>query len=188
MGKTISIEPAFNTAAIQAYGDRHTCRDPQSHVQARLELLSELSDLVDADAERAGGESMTFEKLVWEIQQRHQATTNEFLGFFGTADPAASEQQAASVPHVFLGRPDRWCEVCNKPDRHSIHIFPDPPADDAPAPEIRSGPSDDVLRALARRDYASEDIEIESNAVVSRGEDPGAFVAAWVWVDFPDGD
>jgi hypothetical protein len=36
----------------------------------------------------------------------------------------SDEHEAA---HVFKGRHDRWCEVCNKPDRHSIHIAPPPP-------------------------------------------------------------
>lgn len=141
---TIDITPRFNTERIQAYATNHGCRDPQSHIAARLELLSELSELIDVDAERDGGESITVEKLIWEIQRRHQATTNEFLGFFGTPESGTSD-----------------------------------------TPEIRSGPSDEVLRALARHDYGSDDIEIDGNAVVSRGEDPGAFVAAWVWVEFP---
>lgn len=25
------------------------------------------------------------------------------------------------VPHEFVGRLDRWCEVCGLPDRHPIH-------------------------------------------------------------------
>lgn len=145
MTETVEVIPNFNLEKIQAYADEHECRDPQSHIAARLEVLSELSELIDANAERDGGEPMTFETLVWEIQRRHRAATQEFLGFFGGPEQTASE-----------------------------------------SPEFRSGPSDEVLVALAKRDYASEDIEIDTNAVVNRGEDPGAFVAAWVWVDFPD--
>jgi hypothetical protein len=37
-------------------------------------------------------------------------------------------------------------------------------------------------RAAARAHYGSDDIEIDENAVVSKGDDDGAFVAAWVWV------
>lgn len=45
--------------------------------------------------------------------------------------------------------------------------------------------SDDDLRQAARAAYGSDDIEIDDNAIVSRGDD-GAFVAAWVWVRFED--
>lgn len=38
----------------------------------------------------------------------------------------------------------------------------------------------------ARAQYQREgSIEIDDNAVVSRGSDPGAYVAAWVWVEDP---
>ena len=37
--------------------------------------------------------------------------------------------------------------------------------------------------AAARRKYAREgEIEVDENAKVSRGDDPGAYVQAWVWV------
>ena len=29
---------------------------------------------------------------------------------------------AAWQPHDFAGRADRWCEICNRPDRHPAHI------------------------------------------------------------------
>lgn len=50
-------------------------------------------------------------------------------------------------------------------------------------------PSDDVVRAMAKSMYEVEgEIEIDDNAVVSHGADPGAYVAAWVWVPFDDED
>jgi hypothetical protein len=40
----------------------------------------------------------------------------------------------------------------------------------------------------ARERAASEgSIEIDEGAEVSRGASPGAYVAAWLWVDSPDG-
>jgi hypothetical protein len=45
--------------------------------------------------------------------------------------------------------------------------------------------TDEELRAMAQDEYGSDDIEVDDNAVVSRG-DEGAFVAAWVWVRYPD--
>lgn len=26
------------------------------------------------------------------------------------------------APHEFVGRTDRWCEVCDRPDRHPVHV------------------------------------------------------------------
>lgn len=45
--------------------------------------------------------------------------------------------------------------------------------------------TDEELLEMAREEYASDDIEINDGALVSRGED-GAFVAAWVWVRYPE--
>lgn len=47
--------------------------------------------------------------------------------------------------------------------------------------------TDEELRAMARDQYWTDDCEIDDNAVVSRG-DEGAFVAAWVWVRYPEQD
>lgn len=35
----------------------------------------------------------------------------------------AAEVEAirAEIPHPFRGRLDRWCELCNRPDRHPTH-------------------------------------------------------------------
>jgi len=41
--------------------------------------------------------------------------------------------------------------------------------------------------ALARDEYHREgECEIDDNAVVSEGDDNGAYVSAWVWVSFID--
>lgn len=51
--------------------------------------------------------------------------------------------------------------------------------------------TDAEIRTLARGQYGSDDVEIDADAVVSHGDnpdDPGAFVAAWVWVRFPAPD
>jgi hypothetical protein len=39
---------------------------------------------------------------------------------------------------------------------------------------------------MARNDYDARDgeLEIDDNAVISHGEDNGAYVQAWVWVGF----
>lgn len=45
------------------------------------------------------------------------------------------------------------------------------------------GPSDDDYRAAARRlRHRDGETEIDDGAPVSRGDDPGAYVQAWVWV------
>ncbi len=46
---------------------------------------------------------------------------------------------------------------------------------------------DEAYREAAISEYADEGrIEIDSNALVSHGDDDGAYVAAWVWVDRDD--
>ncbi len=47
--------------------------------------------------------------------------------------------------------------------------------------------TDERFREKAGEKYHSEgQIEIDADAVVSRGEDAGAYVQAWVWVDDDD--
>lgn len=44
--------------------------------------------------------------------------------------------------------------------------------------------TDQEFIEAARAQHASDgDVEIDDNAVVSRGTDNGAYVQAWVWVD-----
>src|SRR5262249_36553551 len=54
--------------------------------------------------------------------------------------------------------------------------------------ETRMGQlTDRLYRALAKRDVHQEGyIEVDDNAVVSNGEDAGAYVQAWIWVDDPE--
>ena len=35
---------------------------------------------------------------------------------------AAVEEDRKTRPHQFVGRLDRWCEVCNEPDRDERHV------------------------------------------------------------------
>ena len=43
--------------------------------------------------------------------------------------------------------------------------------------------TDEEYVAKAREMHARDGaIEVDANAIVSRGDDPGAYVAAWVWV------
>jgi len=49
--------------------------------------------------------------------------------------------------------------------------------------------TDAEIRALARKLWRENDIEIDDNAIVSRNdEDRGAYVAAWLWVNFLEDD
>ena len=45
------------------------------------------------------------------------------------------------------------------------------------------GKNDDWYRERAKELYCMDGkIEVDSNARISRGDDPGAYVEAWVWV------
>lgn len=48
-------------------------------------------------------------------------------------------------------------------------------------------PDDEEMRELAGQQYGREgECEIDDDAVISRGEDNGAYVQAWVWVEYPE--
>lgn len=52
------------------------------------------------------------------------------------------------------------------------------------ATDASTDPADQAYRDAARRlHHRGGDIEIDDNAVVSRGDDPGAYVQAWIWID-----
>jgi hypothetical protein len=45
----------------------------------------------------------------------------------------------------------------------------------------------EAIRDMAREKYGSEgQVEIDSNARFSEGDDNGTYVQAWVWVSFAD--
>jgi hypothetical protein len=49
--------------------------------------------------------------------------------------------------------------------------------------------TDTQYRDAARELHGSDGVlEIDEDAVISRGVDPGAYVAAWVWVSSDDGE
>ena len=46
---------------------------------------------------------------------------------------------------------------------------------------------EEKIRQLAKDEYEVEgEIEIDSNATLSEGDDKGCYVSAWVWVSFAD--
>jgi len=47
--------------------------------------------------------------------------------------------------------------------------------------------TDNVIRTMAKALYQEEGrIEIDDNAKISRGTEDGAYVQAWVWVEFEE--
>jgi hypothetical protein len=49
--------------------------------------------------------------------------------------------------------------------------------------------SNELYRQMAQALYGKDgEIEIDDNADVSRGNDPGAYVQAWVWVPIKESD
>lgn len=41
-----------------------------------------------------------------------------------------------------------------------------------------------AIRAMAQEEGRDGELEVDDGAIVSEGEDNGAYVQAWVWVDF----
>lgn len=57
----------------------------------------------------------------------------------------------------------------------------------SPEEEDDEHPHDERFRQVAAEMYEEEgSLEIDANAPVSRGDDPGAYVQAWVWVAYSD--
>lgn len=54
-----------------------------------------------------------------------------------------------------------------------------------PDPE-QSSEIANAFRNVAKSLQSGGELEIDDNALVSMGEDPGAYVAAWIWVDNED--
>ena len=75
--------------------------------------------------------------------------------------------------------------LCGRVDRKDLDaIIAYVPTADTNSEESTDSPDlDEAYRAAATQQWHREgEIEIDSNAVVSKGDDPGAYVAAWVWV------
>jgi hypothetical protein len=76
----ISVEPVINEDAVREYADLHKTTAPWTHVQARLETLSALAELItDIEEELAPD----WHDLVLAIGSMHTRASNDFLGLFG---------------------------------------------------------------------------------------------------------
>jgi hypothetical protein len=52
--------------------------------------------------------------------------------------------------------------------------------------EMKGDDRDARIVALAQAQARDGELEIDEGAVVSEGDDNGAYVSAWLWVDFAD--
>ncbi len=70
------------------------------------------------------------------------------------------------------------CVYCGREYETGLNIEDFCPSDDCPGYEK-------AIIGLAKKRYEDEGtLEIDSSAAVSEGDDNGAYVQAWVWVDF----
>ena len=76
----------------------------------------------------------------------------------------------ATIPrHEFKGRQDRWCEVCDLPDRHSIHNWTH--GRDCPCTPCRQEDWDVIDITIALSDgleYFGHEVDDVSGAVIAR--------------------
>lgn len=63
------------------------------------------------------------DKLVEHIKRNPHKWIHEFSLDIEQAINAAVEEDRKARPHLFVGRLDRYCEVCNEPDRDKRHIW-----------------------------------------------------------------
>jgi hypothetical protein len=72
---------------------------------------------------------MSDEELERARRSMYQSIGAALVGATGSfaaavAAVAAECTPVAQAPHAFVGRRDRWCQVCNRPDRHPVHHAP----------------------------------------------------------------
>ena len=106
-----------------------------------------------------------------------QKLASELLGMRDEGSEDCEDEIArGQEPSYFL------CGRVDKKDLDAILTYV--PAPDSNTEDNTDSPDlDEAYRAAATQRWHREgEIEIDSNAVVSKGDDPGAYVAAWVWV------
>lgn len=70
-----------------------------------------------------------------------------------------------------------WVRLENEEIDQILSLIPSGPL----AEKLRREPDPDAAAFIAAVDI-DDDLEVDEDAVVSRGEDDGAFVMSWVWV------
>jgi hypothetical protein len=85
MTETIDITPVFNEDRIRDYADRHITRDPQTHLTAKLEVLAEISDLIEEfEDDDQHNSQQKYDVLTSLIGRRHREASHELLSWFGS--------------------------------------------------------------------------------------------------------
>ena len=113
-----------------------------------------------------------------EFIQLAQKLASELLNLRDTTSEQTPAEDIADgeQPSYFL------CGRVDRKDVADILAYAAPP-DAKPEKDPDSLAIDEAYREAAKEQWEREgEIEIDSNAVVSKGDDPGAYVAAWVWV------
>jgi len=164
---------------IGAKEDTHDPSEPNRKFQimtkaGQLKLVMHTSDLEPIIEQ---------DYRTWKLVRRRQGHCYSLFSRFEAPDrPKAVGLGIPSNPHsgkwnwFYAPHHDPY-EVVEEIIRKIQGVLPDPPV-------LEAEPiSDDALRAAAIRIYRKEGkVEIQEKADVSRGDDPGAFVQAWVWV------
>ncbi|MBN8644045.1 MAG: hypothetical protein J0L61_02255 [Planctomycetes bacterium] len=135
-----------------------------------LVLVNVIDGTARAEAFDLGAPSVVV--LDWDAMKHGDLTPDDWTGFTD-AEWDALERHASGCVEDLAERGFK------RPDSPA-------PARD-PAPPIPDAEVDEATRAkyveAARREYEREgEIEIDDSAEVSMGDDPGAYVQAWVWV------
>lgn len=85
MTETIDITPVFNENRIRDYADRNVTRDPQTHLTTKLEVLAEISDLIEEfEDDDQHNSQQKLDALTSLIGRRHREASHELLSWFGS--------------------------------------------------------------------------------------------------------
>jgi hypothetical protein len=87
------------------------------------------------------------------------------------------QQQPATATHVVMSRDDLAVLERRLGRTHAICARLRDALADCTQPGLQK------YRAAAMRHCRDGELEIDPGAVVSKGDDPGAYVMAWLWID-----
>lgn len=62
--------------------------------------------------------------LLADVRSRELAGQHRVLRGSGPTTPADRRRDTVFPRHAFVGRPDRDCETCGRPDRAAVHRVP----------------------------------------------------------------
>lgn len=128
-GGALSDEVQAAVDACVALADLYTSGSAASFTQA-VDRCRAAGRALEPPQERYAHVATKLGYCVLDRREGFHISIAEAVRRLNDADRAKVKTHTVTVgPHKFVGRLDRWCEVCNRPDRDPIHVGVAEPAD-----------------------------------------------------------